>query len=150
MSFVLQFQFHKSLCEVAGQTGPLYRCDIYQSQDAGTKLRSVTLSTSFDFNLMLIVYTLSIQLFVDSYRLQRSSGKVMFLHLSVILSTVWVVAGRHPPDRQKHPPGQTPPARHSPRQTLSWAHTPPGRHPHPMTATAVDGTHPTGMHSCFI
>ena len=45
---------------------------------------------------MLIVYTLSIQLFVDSYRLQRSSGKVMFLHLSVILSTVWVVAGRHP------------------------------------------------------
>ena len=32
-------------------------------------------------------------------------------------------------------------------------HTPLGRHPigqiHPETATAGDGTHPTGMHSCF-
>ena len=26
---------------------------------------------------------------------------------------------------------------------------PPGRHPHQQTATAADGTHPTGMHSCF-
>ena len=27
-------------------------------------------------------------------------------------------------------------------------HTPPARHP-PPTATPADGTHPTGMHSCF-
>ena len=38
------------------------------------------------------------------------------------------------------PHGQTPhpPARH-----------PLGRHPPGQTATAADGTHPTGMHSCF-
>ena len=55
----------------------------------------------------------------------------MFLRLSVILSTggmsASVHAEIHPPGRQ--PPGQTPP----PQQT----------------ATAVDGTHPTGMHSCL-
>ena len=27
---------------------------------------------------------------------------------------------------------------------------PPGRHPHPETATAADGMHPTGMHSCVV
>ena len=25
-----------------------------------------------------------------------------------------------------------------------------GRHPPPQTATAADGTHPTGMHSCSL
>lgn len=35
VSFILQFQFHKALCEAAKQTGPLHTCDIYQSQDAG-------------------------------------------------------------------------------------------------------------------
>ena len=53
----------------------------------------------------------------------------MFLHLSVILRTggggVW-----QPPPRGKTPPGQTPP-------------------PPQETATAADGTHPTGMHSCY-
>ena len=52
----------------------------------------------------------------------------------------WAVhAGIHRPGR--HPLGQTTPPPlgiHSP-----WAHPPPA-------ATAVDGTHPTGMHSCFI
>ncbi|KAH9488845.1 hypothetical protein Btru_058674 [Bulinus truncatus] len=38
VSFVLQFQFHKSLCDAAGYTGPLHRCDIYNSKDAGQKL----------------------------------------------------------------------------------------------------------------
>ena len=38
MSFVLQFQFHKALCDAAGHQGPLHRCDIDQSQEAGTKL----------------------------------------------------------------------------------------------------------------
>ena len=42
------------------------------------------------------------------------------------------------------PPRQTPPWRHHPRQTRG----PAGRHPRYM-ATAVDGTHPAGMHSCF-
>ena len=94
------------------------------------------------------------------YRPQRSCGKVMFLHLSVIL-----FPGRHPP-RQKPPLGRHPPGRqplsHHPRQT-----PPRGRHPQAdrqttpqpppqadtppqETATTADGSHPTGMHSCFL
>jgi hypothetical protein len=30
---------HKSLCDAAGHTGPLHRCDIYQSKEAGQLLR---------------------------------------------------------------------------------------------------------------
>ena len=84
-------------------------------------------------------------------------GKVMFSQVSVILSTGGKVythwktlpLGRHPqadtplrqtPPRQTSPSRQTPlPIRQTPRRQ-----TPP---PH-ETATAVDGTHPTGMHSC--
>lgn len=39
VSYVIQFQFHKALCEAANQTGPLHRCDIYQSKEAGNKLK---------------------------------------------------------------------------------------------------------------
>ncbi len=35
---VLQFQFHRALCEAAGFDGPLYRCSIYGSREAGEKL----------------------------------------------------------------------------------------------------------------
>ena len=35
---ILQFQFHRALCEAAGFDGPLHRCSIYDSKDAGTKL----------------------------------------------------------------------------------------------------------------
>ena len=45
--------------------------------------------------------------------------------------------GRHT-SLGRHPFGQTP----------LWADTSLGRHWH-QTATAEDGTHPTGMHSCF-
>ncbi|ESO94198.1 hypothetical protein LOTGIDRAFT_161404 [Lottia gigantea] len=38
VSFVIQFQFHKSLCQAAGQNVPLHQCDIYQSTAAGQKL----------------------------------------------------------------------------------------------------------------
>ncbi|XP_066520226.1 angiotensin-converting enzyme [Hoplias malabaricus] len=38
VSFVIQFQFHKALCEAAGQTGPLHSCDIYKSKEAGKLL----------------------------------------------------------------------------------------------------------------
>ena len=57
----------------------------------------------------------------------------MFLHLSVIMFTGGGVSEQTPP-RQTSPPRQTPPGQ-----------TPPG--PPPETATAADGTHPTGMHS---
>ncbi|XP_070538259.1 angiotensin-converting enzyme-like [Ptychodera flava] len=39
VSYIIQFQFHKALCELAGQGDvPLHRCDIHQSQAAGAKL----------------------------------------------------------------------------------------------------------------
>lgn len=39
VSFILQFQFHKALCQAANHTGPLHTCDIYKSKEAGDKLR---------------------------------------------------------------------------------------------------------------
>lgn len=41
VSFIIQFQFHESLCKAAGHTGPLHECDIYQSSAAGDKLGSM-------------------------------------------------------------------------------------------------------------
>ena len=35
---ILQFQFHRALCEAAGQRGPLHRCSIYGSKAAGERL----------------------------------------------------------------------------------------------------------------
>ena len=57
----------------------------------------------------------------------------------------------HPPPRdQVHPPGQAHPP--GPGTLLPDQVHPPGRHPPPLrdTATAADGTHPTGMHSCWL
>jgi peptidyl-dipeptidase A len=36
---ILQFQFHRALCEAAGQKGPLHRCSIYGSKAAGERLQ---------------------------------------------------------------------------------------------------------------
>lgn len=38
MSHVMQFQFHKALCNASGHTGPLHTCDIYNSKKAGKLL----------------------------------------------------------------------------------------------------------------
>ncbi|XP_017738403.1 angiotensin-converting enzyme isoform X2 [Rhinopithecus roxellana] len=38
ISFIIQFQFHEALCQAAGHTGPLHKCDIYQSKEAGQRL----------------------------------------------------------------------------------------------------------------
>jgi peptidyl-dipeptidase A len=35
---ILQFQFHRSLCEAAGFEGPLHECSIYGSKEAGKRL----------------------------------------------------------------------------------------------------------------
>ncbi|MES2491557.1 MAG: M2 family metallopeptidase [Pseudomonadota bacterium] len=37
LSFIIQFQFQKALCDAAGFKGPLYECDIYGNKDAGKK-----------------------------------------------------------------------------------------------------------------
>ena len=39
LSFILQFQFHKALCEAAGFKGPLHECSIYGNKEAGATLR---------------------------------------------------------------------------------------------------------------
>ena len=39
LSFILQFQFHKALCEAAGFKGPLHECSIYGSEAAGQEIR---------------------------------------------------------------------------------------------------------------
>ena len=68
-----------------------------------------------------------------NYRRQRSWGKVMFLHLSVILFTGGCLADAP----RAHPPRHTPPG-----------HTPAGHTPHPGTHpprhTPPLGTHPLG------
>jgi peptidyl-dipeptidase A len=37
LSFILQFQFHKSLCAAAGHQGPLHECSVFGSTAAGEK-----------------------------------------------------------------------------------------------------------------
>ncbi len=37
LSFIIQFQFHKALCEAAGFKGPLHECSIFGSKEAGRK-----------------------------------------------------------------------------------------------------------------
>ena len=75
------------------------------------------------------------------FTVRNEVAKVMILqtcvcpHGVVCLSACWDT----PPPRSRHPhQEQTPPGAHTPRE-----HTP------QETATAADGTHPTGMHSCY-
>jgi peptidyl-dipeptidase A len=37
LSYILQFQFHKALCQASGQTGPLHECSIFGSTAAGER-----------------------------------------------------------------------------------------------------------------
>ncbi|XP_069883830.1 angiotensin-converting enzyme isoform X2 [Dipodomys merriami] len=46
ISFIIQFQFHEALCQAAGHKGPLHKCDIYQSKEAG-KLLADTMKLGF-------------------------------------------------------------------------------------------------------
>ena len=41
LAHILQFQFHKALCDAAGFKGPLYQCSIYDSKAAGEKLQTL-------------------------------------------------------------------------------------------------------------
>ena len=38
---ILQFQFHRSLCEIAADEGPVHRCSIYGNKQAGERLRAM-------------------------------------------------------------------------------------------------------------
>ncbi len=41
LAHILQFQFHRALCRIAGQEGPLHRCSIYGSRKAGERLHAM-------------------------------------------------------------------------------------------------------------
>jgi peptidyl-dipeptidase A len=41
LASILQFQFHRSLCQAAGQTGPLNRCSIYDNKEVGRRLEKM-------------------------------------------------------------------------------------------------------------
>lgn len=41
LAHILQFQFHRALAKAAGCTGPLHRCSIYESKEAGRKLEQM-------------------------------------------------------------------------------------------------------------
>jgi len=38
---ILQFQFHRSLCEITGDEGPVHRCSIYGNKQAGERLNAM-------------------------------------------------------------------------------------------------------------
>jgi peptidyl-dipeptidase A len=38
---ILQFQFHKSLCDAAGFKGPLHECSVYGNKEAGKRLQAM-------------------------------------------------------------------------------------------------------------
>ena len=41
LAHILQYQFHRSLCQTAGYEGPLNRCSIYNSAEAGKRLAAM-------------------------------------------------------------------------------------------------------------
>jgi len=41
LAHILQFQFHKAMCDAAGHKGPLHTCSIYESKEAGKKLAAM-------------------------------------------------------------------------------------------------------------
>jgi peptidyl-dipeptidase A len=41
LAHIIQFQFHKAMCEAAGHTGPLHTCSVFNSKDAGKKLQAM-------------------------------------------------------------------------------------------------------------
>ncbi len=41
LALILQFQFHKAMCEASGYKGPLHECSIYGNKEAGKRLQAV-------------------------------------------------------------------------------------------------------------
>jgi peptidyl-dipeptidase A len=41
LSFILQFQFHRALCQAAGYSGPLDQCSVYGNKEAGARFRAM-------------------------------------------------------------------------------------------------------------
>ncbi len=41
LSTLLQYQFHRAMCRIAGHTGPLHTCSVYGNREAGAKLQEM-------------------------------------------------------------------------------------------------------------
>jgi peptidyl-dipeptidase A len=41
LSFILQFQFHKALCDAAGHQGPLHECSVFGNAEAGKRFQEM-------------------------------------------------------------------------------------------------------------
>jgi len=41
LAHILQFQFHKAACDIAGEEGPLHRCSVYDNKDVGTRFNAM-------------------------------------------------------------------------------------------------------------
>ena len=41
LAAIYQFQFHRALCKASGYSGPLYKCSIYGSKEAGARLEAM-------------------------------------------------------------------------------------------------------------
>ena len=41
LSYILQFQFHKALCDAAGFKGPLHECSVFGNEEAGRRFREM-------------------------------------------------------------------------------------------------------------
>ncbi|BFY98817.1 hypothetical protein BsWGS_01857 [Bradybaena similaris] len=65
VGYVIQFQFHKALCDISGNTRPLHRCDIYNSKAAGAAL-SKMLSLGSSKPWTDAMYTLTNQTKMDA------------------------------------------------------------------------------------
>jgi peptidyl-dipeptidase A len=41
LAHILQFQFYKAMCDIAGHEGPVHRCSFYGSEEAGRRLNAM-------------------------------------------------------------------------------------------------------------
>ncbi|MCJ8296987.1 MAG: M2 family metallopeptidase, partial [Colwellia sp.] len=41
LAHIQQFEFHRALCEISGNTDPIHRCSIYNSKEAGAALNTM-------------------------------------------------------------------------------------------------------------
>lgn len=41
LAHILQFQFHKAACDIAGFEGPLHKCSIYNNKEVGTRFKAM-------------------------------------------------------------------------------------------------------------
>jgi len=41
LAHILQFQFHKAACDMAGFEGPLHQCSIYENEEVGRRFNAM-------------------------------------------------------------------------------------------------------------